>query len=103
MFYSSNGEQVMDEYGIKDALGQTKAQAEDIANKVHGAATDLFKQARDSGSRTAEAVADSAALVRDTPMSLEYALRNWIERQPYTAALFALGVGWLLGRSHRPI
>jgi ElaB/YqjD/DUF883 family membrane-anchored ribosome-binding protein len=26
-----------------------------------------------------------------------------IEQQPYTAVAIALGVGWLLGRMHRPL
>jgi hypothetical protein len=30
-------------------------------------------------------------------------LRHTIETQPYTSALVALGIGWLLGRLHRPL
>jgi hypothetical protein len=30
-------------------------------------------------------------------------LRETIETQPYTSALIALGIGWLLGRLHRPL
>ena len=30
-------------------------------------------------------------------------LRRTIETQPYTAAMVALGIGWLLGRMHRPL
>ena len=30
-------------------------------------------------------------------------LRTTIETQPYTAAAVALGIGWLLGRMHRPL
>ena len=26
-----------------------------------------------------------------------------IEAQPYTAAIVAMGLGWLLGRMHRPL
>ena len=32
----------------------------------------------------------------------EKALRHSIETQPYTSAFVALGIGWLLGRMHRP-
>jgi hypothetical protein len=35
--------------------------------------------------------------------SFEKAIRNTIETQPYTAAAIALGIGWLLGRLHRPL
>jgi hypothetical protein len=30
-------------------------------------------------------------------------LRTTIETQPYTTAIAALGIGWLLGRMHRPL
>jgi hypothetical protein len=30
-------------------------------------------------------------------------LRHTIETQPYTSVLVAIGVGWLIGRMHRPI
>jgi len=30
-------------------------------------------------------------------------LRKFIKEQPYTATLIALGIGWLLGRTHRPL
>jgi hypothetical protein len=30
-------------------------------------------------------------------------LRNTIETQPYTAVVVALALGWLLGRTHRPL
>ena len=35
--------------------------------------------------------------------SLDQWLRRTIETQPYTVAIAALGIGWLLGRSHRPL
>jgi ElaB/YqjD/DUF883 family membrane-anchored ribosome-binding protein len=28
---------------------------------------------------------------------------KFIKEQPYTAAMIAFGVGWLLGRTHRPL
>ena len=28
---------------------------------------------------------------------------KFIQEQPLTAALIALGIGWLLGRTHRPL
>jgi ElaB/YqjD/DUF883 family membrane-anchored ribosome-binding protein len=42
-------------------------------------------------------------VARDTTSSFEKALRNTIENQPYTAVAIALGLGWLLGRMHRPL
>jgi hypothetical protein len=37
-------------------------------------------------------------VARNTTSSLEDALRNTSENQPYTAVIIALGLGWLLGR-----
>ena len=33
---------------------------------------------------------------------LDDTVRRYVETKPYTTALIALGVGWLLGRSHHP-
>jgi hypothetical protein len=54
-----------------------------------GAAQELYGQAADTA--------------RETVSSFEKALRHTIETQPYTSALVALGLGWLLGRMHRPL
>jgi ElaB/YqjD/DUF883 family membrane-anchored ribosome-binding protein len=40
---------------------------------------------------------------RKTAGSFERALKNTVETQPYTAVAIALGIGWLLGRMHRPL
>jgi hypothetical protein len=42
-------------------------------------------------------------VTRYTAFSLEDAVRNTIENQPYAAVAIALGLGWLLGRMHRPL
>jgi uncharacterized protein YjbJ (UPF0337 family) len=84
------------EEGFGRVTGDTKAQAEEIANQVTGAAQDFYGQARDSASDAAGAIQDSAA-------SLEKWLRHTVETQPYTTAVVALGIGWLLGRMHRPL
>ena len=57
---------------------------------------DIYGQARDTA-------ADAAGAARDTAASFEKWLRRTIETQPYTAAMVALGVGWLFGRMHRPL
>ena len=76
--------------------GDTKIQAEGIAKQVSGAAQDMYGQARDLAS-------EAAGTARDTASSFEKLLRNTIEIQPYTTAFVALGIGWLLGRMHRPL
>ena len=58
-------------------------------NQAAGAAQDLYGQAADGA--------------RETATTFERSLRHTIERQPYVSALVALGIGWLLGRMHRPL
>jgi uncharacterized protein YjbJ (UPF0337 family) len=68
------------EEGVGRATGDAKTQGKGMADQVAGAAQDAYGQA-----------ADATQWVR-----------NAIETQPYTSALVALGIGWLLGRMHRP-
>jgi hypothetical protein len=60
-----------------------------LVNQAAGAAQDLYGQAADTA--------------RETASSFKKASRHRIETQPYTSALVALGMGWLLGRMHRPL
>jgi ElaB/YqjD/DUF883 family membrane-anchored ribosome-binding protein len=50
---------------------------------------DLYGQVEDSASELVRSTGD--------------ALGKFIKEQPYTATLIALGIGWLLGRTHRPL
>jgi uncharacterized protein YjbJ (UPF0337 family) len=84
------------EEGIGRAAGDARAQVRGMADQAAGAAQDLYGQARDGA-------ADAAATARDTATSAEKWLRKTIETQPYTTALVAIGLGWLLGRMHRPL
>jgi uncharacterized protein YjbJ (UPF0337 family) len=89
--------------GFGSVVGATKIEAEGIVNQVKGAAQDLYGQTRESASQIADAVTESAAGARQTVSSFERTLRNTIETQPYTAVFVALGLGWFLGRMHRPL
>jgi ElaB/YqjD/DUF883 family membrane-anchored ribosome-binding protein len=82
------------------AMGDAKKQAGGVVNELSGAAQDLYDQAVDSGSQVASATKTAA---QKTAGSFEKALRSLIEEQPYTAVLMAVGIGWLLGRIHRPL
>ena len=75
--------------GFGKVAGNARIQAEGLANQAAGAAQDLYGQAADSA--------------RTTATALEKSLRNMIETQPYLSAFVALGIGWLLGRTHRPL
>jgi uncharacterized protein YjbJ (UPF0337 family) len=84
------------EEGFGRVTGDAKLKTEGIANQAAGAVQDLYGQARDTA-------ADAASAARGSAASLEKWLRHTIETQPYTTALVAAGVGWLLGRMHRPL
>ena len=84
------------EEGFGRMTGDTKSQVEGIANQAAGAAQDLYGQARDSA-------ADAVGAVSESATSLEKWFRHNVETQPYTTALVAVGIGWLLGRMHRPL
>ena len=75
--------------GMGRLTGNARRQAEGLANQATGAAQDLYGQAADSA--------------RETAASFERSLRHTIETQPYLSAFVALGIGWLLGRMHRPL
>jgi uncharacterized protein YjbJ (UPF0337 family) len=71
------------------ATGDTKIKAEGLLNQAAGAAQDVYGQTAD--------------VARQTATTLDSWLRSSIETQPYTTAVVALGIGWLLGRMHRPL
>jgi uncharacterized protein YjbJ (UPF0337 family) len=77
------------EEGAGRLAGDAKTQIRGKLDQVSGTAQDLYGQ-------TADATREKAA-------EFEKWLRTTIETQPYTAALVALGIGWLLGRMHRPL
>jgi uncharacterized protein YjbJ (UPF0337 family) len=77
------------EEGFGRVTGDTKSQVEGLANQAAGAAQDLYGQAADTA--------------RDTAVTFDKWLRNQIETQPYVTAVAAVGIGWLLGRLHRPL
>ena len=58
---------------------------------------------REAGTARNVAAPGAPGTFRDSAAPLEKWLRHSIETQPYTAALVAIGVGWLLGRLHQPL
>ena len=75
--------------GVGRVTGDTKSKVEGVLNQGAGAAQDLYGK--------------SADVARQTASTFDAWLRNQIETQPYTTAIAALGLGWLLGRLHRPL
>ena len=77
------------EEGVGRATGDVRTEVEGRLDQAAGAAQDLYGQTSDAA--------------RETAVTFDKWLRNTIETQPYTAAFVALGIGWLLGRMHRPL
>jgi uncharacterized protein YjbJ (UPF0337 family) len=75
--------------GVGRLTGDARTRAEGLANQAAGTAQDLYGQAADSA--------------RESAMTFDRWLRRTIETQPCTSALVAVGIGWLLGRMHRPL
>jgi len=75
--------------GVGRTTGDTKSTVEGVMNQAAGTAQNLYGQ--------------SADVARETASNLDTWLRNTIENQPYTSAIVALSIGWLLGRMHRPL
>jgi hypothetical protein len=81
------------------AFGEAKKQALGVAGDASDAAQDLYERATDHASDVADSATRAA---RKTAGTFERAIRDTIENEPYTAVLIALGLGWLVGRMHRP-
>jgi uncharacterized protein YjbJ (UPF0337 family) len=75
--------------GVGRLTGDPEIRAEGIANQISGSAQDLYGQVQESASQMVSTAGDTVG--------------KFIKEQPYTAAAIALGVGWLLGRMHRPL
>jgi uncharacterized protein YjbJ (UPF0337 family) len=75
--------------GVGRVTGDAKTRGEGAVNQAAGTAQDLYGQTTD--------------VARQTATTLDHWLRETIETQPYTTATVALGIGWLLGRMHRPL
>ena len=80
--------------GVGRATGDTKTQVEGVVNQAAGAAQELYGQVKESAS-------DAAGALRQGAVDAEDFVRKTIEERPYTTALVALCVGWMIGRMGR--
>ena len=83
------------EEGVGRTNGDAKSRDQGQAKQAEGGIQDLYGQAIDSAE-------DAIDAVRQMPASVDDTIRHYIESNPYTTAAIALGLGWLIGRSHRP-
>jgi uncharacterized protein YjbJ (UPF0337 family) len=77
------------------ATGDAKSQVQGKLKQAEGSSQDAYGQVKDSAG-------EAVTAVRKFSDSLDDNIREYIEANPYTAAAIALGLGWLIGRSHRP-
>jgi uncharacterized protein YjbJ (UPF0337 family) len=83
------------EESLGRATGDAKTRVQGQMRQTEGSIQDLYGQAVD-------AAEDAIDAVRQMPASVDDTIRHYIESNPYTTAAIALGLGWLIGRSHRP-
>ena len=80
--------------GFGSATGDLAHEAKGKLRQAEGTAQDLYGQAKDALSDAARMAQDSAVEARDI-------VREIIEERPYTVALTALAVGFMIGRMGR--
>ena len=94
----------MDDDRIAGTARNFGGKVEEGVGRITGDATTQIRGKLDQAAGTAQDLyGQTADVARDTAASLDKWLRTTIETQPYATALAALGVGWLLGRMHRPM
>jgi uncharacterized protein YjbJ (UPF0337 family) len=76
------------EEGIGGITGDTKTRVQGALDRATGAAQDFYGQSADAA--------------RDTCATFDDWFRQNIENKPYATAAVVLGIGWLIGRMHRP-
>jgi len=74
--------------------GDRKMQLQGKTNQAVGEIEDLYGQAKDAAGEVAESMQKGAKVADDL-------FRRTIEERPYTTAVAALAVGWVIGRMGR--
>jgi uncharacterized protein YjbJ (UPF0337 family) len=74
--------------------GDAKLQTQGTVNQAAGDIEDLYGQAKDAASDVAQSVQQGAKVADDL-------FRRVIEERPYTTAVAALALGWVIGRIGR--
>ena len=83
------------EEGFGRATGDVRTELEGKARQAEGALQDAYGQAKEAATSATQAVRESASEADDF-------LRTTIEQRPYTTAVVALAIGFLIGRfAHR--
>ena len=77
--------------GVGQLAGDAQNQIQGRVKQVEGAIGDLYGQAKQTAS-------DAAEMVRTHASDVDDVLRTTIEQRPYTTAIVALVLGFLIGR-----
>ena len=77
--------------GVRQLAGDAQNQIQGRVKQVEGAIGDLYGQAKQTAS-------DAAEMVRTHASDVDDVLRTTIEQRPYTTAIVALVLGFLIGR-----
>jgi ElaB/YqjD/DUF883 family membrane-anchored ribosome-binding protein len=88
---------------METSMAESRSSNPDFGRAVADAQKNVAGVASDAVDATQDVYDSAAKAARKTAGSFERALKNTIETQPYTAVVIALGIGWLLGRMHRPL
>ena len=74
--------------------GDKRLELRGKANQAAGDFEDLYGQAKDAAAEVAQSVQHGAKVTDDL-------FRHTIEERPYTTAVAALAIGWVIGRMGR--
>jgi uncharacterized protein YjbJ (UPF0337 family) len=82
--------------GVGKVTGSAKTEAQGLMNQAAGAVQNAYGQAADAAAEGAETVKQAAIEGHDV-------LKKFIEDNPHTAALIAIGIGFFIGyAAHQP-
>jgi uncharacterized protein YjbJ (UPF0337 family) len=82
--------------GVGKVTGSAKTEAQGLMNQAAGAVQNAYGQAADAAAEGAETVKQAAIEGHDV-------LKKFIEENPHTATLIAIGIGFFIGyAAHQP-
>jgi|SRR4051812_18112142 len=82
--------------GFGKITGDTATELKGTMNQAAGAVQDAY-------GKTKDAAMDGATMVKDAAVEGHDVLRRFVEENPHTATVIALGIGILIGyTAHRP-
>jgi uncharacterized protein YjbJ (UPF0337 family) len=92
----------MDENRIAETAKNIEGKVQEGLGSAAGDTDATFQGKVESAGDAVNAMKYASASVEDTISNYEDTISNYIENNPYKTVAIALGLGWLIGRSHRP-